>query len=371
MSSNRSILAIIPALFALVLIVSLGALLFSDLEFYETEQTTPSAIEIIEPPLSLTVIKPVDTVSSTQEIAKEATIFIKALAAPQEESITINENHDTFVRHDSIIILPQLENRITTIRGLLDDTTLSANTELTLSYTVDTKQQTTLAELSDKHDDQMILITILDQDGKPQTKPLFKFLNQDNIDLIAPITVLTLQNNSLHVLANELNTIQEIEHSKIIKVSIGHGKKEIVINEVIDSKEITDDALFYLHRVTEQDQQGLWGIIQTGLINKFREGVNIKGVASNKDSIQAVIPADADEKLLSGLSSFLGQILNNKVNSSYIYNFNTDTMSHNPDQIYPEQELVMIHFTAQELAQIYQFFSDKRNQGIETFAISD
>lgn len=147
--------------------------------------------------------------------------------------------------------------------------------------------------------------------------------------------------------------------------------QEFTIQDLIQSHDLEDNALFYLHRVSERDRQGLWGIIQAGLINKFREGLQIEDIRSNKDLVQVAIPADADEKLTSGLSSFLGTILDHKTDSSYIYNFNTGTMTHDTNLIHPGQQLIMVHFSSAELKQIYRFFSDKRNQGIEIFAIPD
>lgn len=372
MSSNRTTLSIVPALLALAVLLLVGFLLFSDLKISKTEQTLNPPIKIITPQLPLTVIDDENTTASSEAvIEKEATIFIESLAEKQDKSITINENQDQFVRLDSTIFLPALEKRITTIEELLADPNISADTILTLHYTTDLVQQTTLAELSDNYDDQTILLTILDHNGKPQTKPLFEYINQQDIDLTASITLLTQQKHSLQITAGELTSIQDIDHTTTIVATINHGTQELSLNKIIQSAGLPDNALFYLHRVSKHDQQGLWGIIQTGLTDKFREGVHIEGIASNKDSVQAIIPADADEKLRSGLSSFLGKILNNKVNSSYIYNFSTHTMSHDPDQIYPGQQLIMIHFSPQELSRIYQFFSDKRNQGIETFAIGN
>ena len=130
-SSNRSTLSIVPALLALVVLILVGFLLFSDLKISRTEQTLNPPIEIIDPQLPLTVIElEEETPSSEQVIEKEATIFIDALATDQEKSITINENQDQFVRHDSIIILPKLEKRITTIKELLADPNISADTAL-------------------------------------------------------------------------------------------------------------------------------------------------------------------------------------------------------------------------------------------------
>lgn len=149
----------------------------------------------------------------------------------------------------------------------------------------------------------------------------------------------------------------------------GAKHQTLSVRNIIQDKQLPDDALFYAHLVTDKDVQGLWGIVQAGLIDKFRQGLHIKGVIPNKDMLQAVIPSDADEQLSSGFSSFLGKILSSKVNSSYIYNFETKKMGKDANSIHPGQQLIMIHFSPNELQHIYQFFSEKRNQDIETFAI--
>ena len=46
-------------------------------------------------------------------------------------------------------------------------------------------------------------------------------------------------------------------------------------------------------------------------------------------------------------------------------------MGRDSNVIHPGQQLVVIHFSPEELKQIYQFFSEQRNQETETFAITD
>jgi hypothetical protein len=370
--SKRIKASLVPALLAVGILIVVGTLLFSDLKISETEQTIKPPIEVIDSPLPLTVIESeINTIPSEQIIEKEAAIFIETLAKPQKESITINENQDQFVRHDSTIILPKLEQRVTTIEELLADPTITADTPITLHYTTDITEQTTLAKLSDNYEDQTVLLTIVDPQGESQIRPLFEYLNQENIVLTAPVTLLTQKKHRLQINAKELKTISTLDHNQPVIATINRGMQELSINKIVPPNELPEHALFYVHRVTKHDHQGLWGIIQAGLINKFREGVYIEGIASNKETVQAVIPADADEKLSSGLSSFLGKILSHKVSTSYIYNFSTHIMSHDPNQIYPGQQLIMIHFSPQELSKIYQFFSNERNQGIVVFTLSD
>ena len=159
----------------------------------------------------------------------------------------------------------------------------------------------------------------------------------------------------------------DLPEDRLLEAEIDKGSIELSVNDIVKSGGLEDSALFYLHRVTEADRQGLWGIIQSGLIQRFRQGLALEGI--NKDLVRVTIPADADEPLPTGLSSFLGKVLSNKVESSYIYNYTTSTMGHNPDLIYPGQQLILIHFSTKELKDIYQFFADQRNEQAQTFAI--
>lgn len=142
----------------------------------------------------------------------------------------------------------------------------------------------------------------------------------------------------------------------------------LLVKDIVQ-EDLSDNALFYVHLVTEKDIQGLWGIVQAGLIDKFRQGLHIEGITPNKDMLQVIIPSNADEKLSSGFSSFLGKILSSKVDRSYIYNFKTKKMGRDANIIHPGQQLIMIHFSPSDLQQIYQFFSKQRNQEVEAFSV--
>ncbi len=367
--------SLMPAILALIILIIFGYLLFTDSQPSHTEHTLNPPIEIIDPPQpSLTIIEPEQPAPTSEEVTeKEAEAFVEALAATPTEvatAIEITEEQDKFVRHDGIISLPKLENRTTTIADLLTDDSLSPDTEVTLNYIDVEKIPTTLAELANAIEDHTAAITIITADGTQLTAPLADLLNHNQVEPSAAITLLKETEMSQQLTVAELAQ-SDIAPDQVVIATLNHGSQEITVKEIIQSGDIPDNALFYLHRVSEQDRQGLWGIIQAGLIDKFREGLHIDGISPNKDLMQVTIPADADEQLSSGLSSFLGKILNNKVTSSYIYNFSTQTMGRDPNIIHPGQQLILIHFASEELKQVYQFFSDKRNQGIETFAISD
>lgn len=129
--------------------------------------------------------------------------------------------------------------------------------------------------------------------------------------------------------------------------------QQIKLKELLDHPENSANKIFYLHAVHQNDDQGMWGIIQAALVNSFAEGITLPG----KTAAQALIPSDADERLRDRRSSFLGHILQKKVQESYIYNYDKGMLGRNPDLIQPGQQLVIITFTEDELVQIYQFFA--------------
>jgi len=356
--------SLIPAFLALLVLAVAAYLLFTDLEPTRTELISP-AIEITDTP-PLTIIPPIPQALSAEQ---EAELFVNSLATT-EEFITINENEDKFVRNDSVIVLPDLEYLATTKEALLADKSLNADTPLTLNYITHDKVQTTLAELSDTIEDQASNITIITPDGKQIISPLADLLNHKDIELNTTITRVIPQKHRIVTTMGDLKNIDIAVNQPLI-ATITHGSQAVTLKDLTQSELLPDDALFYLHRVTDHDVQGLWGIIQSGLIDKFKHGIELEGIAHNKNLIQAIIPDDADEKLPSGLSSFLGKILKNKVDNSFIYNLKTRSMGHDANLIFPGQQLILIHFPPIELEQIYQFFSHQRDQNIETFAITN
>tara|TARA_R110001606_G_scaffold395213_1_gene567068 strand:+ start:58816 stop:59913 length:1098 start_codon:yes stop_codon:yes gene_type:complete len=357
--------SLIPAFLALFVLAIIAYLMFTDLKPTRIEHDISPAIEIIETS-PITVIPPACEAPTTEQQAEN---FVHDLATT-EEFITINENEDRFVRNDSVIVLPDLEYLATTKKALLADKSLNADTPLTLNYITHDSVQTTLAELSDSIEDHASTITIIIPDGTQIISPLADLLHHQDLELSTVITRVVPQKHRIDTTIGELKNI-DIAADQPLIATITHSSQAVTLKDLTHSESLPDDALFYLHRVTDHDVQGLWGIIQAGLIDKFRLGIQLEGIARHKDLIQAIIPADADERLPTGLSSFLGKILKNKVDNSFIYNLKTRSMGHDANLIFPGQQLILIHFPSSELKQIYHFFSEQRNQDIETFAITN
>lgn len=369
MDRARTGSTIIAAILAVIVLLLFGYLLWSDAPPNRSELTVDPPIEVIEPDLPLEIIRSAEEVPDSETIREqEAEEFVDRLTDSNSDTIIINEYDDMFVRPDSIIALPELEQRVTTLKSLMDDKSLSDDTPLTLRYTEEIRENTTLQELETEEEDHIAPITIVTEQGETITAPLIELLKREDIDHEAPVTQIRQQKQVKQIKAGELADA-DIPADQEMSVTISRGVQKLDIADLIDSdSEEMQNSLFYLHRVTEEDIQGLWGIIQTGLIGNFRQGIRLQREGAEQ-KVSVLIPADADEPLPTGLSSFLGKILHQKVSTSYVYNFNTHSMGYDANLIRPGQELILIRFSEDELKEIYQFFAEQRSNTTETFAI--
>ena len=104
------------------------------------------------------------------------------------------------------------------------------------------------------------------------------------------------------------------------------------------------------------DEQGIWGIVQFGLIENFARGMAVRR-GEEIETYTVQIPKDADERLDDQSSSFLGRLIDRKTKDSYVYNYRENRMGRNPDTIYPGQEIVIINFEPGELEAIFEHFA--------------
>ena len=100
--------------------------------------------------------------------------------------------------------------------------------------------------------------------------------------------------------------------------------------------------------------------VHDGIIGNFARGVAIRR-GEEVDTYQVEIPRDADERLGDRSSSFLGQMIHDKTEASWVYNFANERMGRNPDHIVPGQQVVIVKFRPEELIAIYQHFADERS----------
>ena len=119
------------------------------------------------------------------------------------------------------------------------------------------------------------------------------------------------------------------------------------------------DSIFYVRTVRSTDEQGIWGIVHSGLTDNFARGMAVRR-GEQIETYTVRIPPEADEMHHDRSSSFLGRLIHRKTRDSFVYNFRENRMGQNPDHIRPGQEIVIINFEPEELIAIYKHFTGDR-----------
>ncbi|WP_293267156.1 hypothetical protein [Neptunomonas sp.] len=128
----------------------------------------------------------------------------------------------------------------------------------------------------------------------------------------------------------------------------------VQLKELLKQSDSNGKKVFYIHAVNQNDEQGIWGILQKGLTDTFAQGIKL---SDSNTLIQTTIPEEADETLNNRNSSFLGKLLHEKVASTHIYNFEQGLLGQNPNLITPGQQLIIVTFSEDELLNIYKHYS--------------
>lgn len=129
------------------------------------------------------------------------------------------------------------------------------------------------------------------------------------------------------------------------------------LKELLNDPQRNPGDVFYIHAVDNFDRQGLWGIMQRGLTQTFARGIRLSG---QNRTLSTQIPEDADERLDDRSSSFLGQILDDKVQETLVYNYRQGLLGQDPDLIQPGQQLLIVRFSEEELIRIYNHFANQQ-----------
>ena len=177
--------------------------------------------------------------------------------------------------------------------------------------------------------------------------------SQDQSNTFAVSSHLSVISSSNRTLSGNAANIQKGNELIAGAPVVAINGNQIKLQELLDEPDQAKEKIYFIHAVNDSDRKGLWGIIQAGLTQTFTQGLNLPGLA---ETVYVEIPAEADEKLQDKRSSFLGRILKNKVDKTYIYNYQQGILGDNPDLIQPGQQLVIVTFTEQELIGIYHHF---------------
>ena len=132
----------------------------------------------------------------------------------------------------------------------------------------------------------------------------------------------------------------------------------LTIRELLEGTiEIGEHDVFYVHAVTPDDYQGLWGILQKGVTENFARGVRLT-LDERTDTYRIAVPEDADELLEDQSSSPLGLMIHRQVAGDDRLQPQArpvDSGSRRDDL--PGNELIIVGFKPEELISLYKHFA--------------
>lgn len=136
------------------------------------------------------------------------------------------------------------------------------------------------------------------------------------------------------------------------------GNEEVRVGDLLNKYGIptNEQDLYYVHAVEEDDDQGVWGIVQGGLIARFANGIAVRRGESVK-TYTLLIPKHADERNYDGTSSFLGKVIWHKTVEAQVINTQQGWSRTSADLVVPNQDTVIVTFKRQELVAVYQYFA--------------
>jgi hypothetical protein len=291
------------------------------------------------------------------EIEKEAVRRVEALKAEPAEPIDMSRA-DHFVGAETVLSKKDVQIITTTPKALLEDPSFEPRSEIRVVVEEDRVVITTPRELQKNRTirpDTPILV--LKDDGQVIETTPEKLLTDPSITPDTPIKVIEKTEKVIVTTPEELAKTTSTPETPV-RILVERGEEALTLAQLLPDEE----GIFFVHTVTRDDTQGIWGIIQHGLMEQFLKGIPVSTEAdpAKKEILSLDIPKLADEPRENGYSSYFGRILDEKTEDSYVYNYTNGRMGKNPDYISPGQELVISRFSERELVKIYRHFSQTR-----------
>jgi len=292
-----------------------------------------------------------------EKIAKEAEKHIEAIKEKPKEPIDL-KTADHFVDAQAVLATGDRQVVETTPKSLFEDPSIGAKSTIKVLVEEEKAVITTPRELLKRPTvTEDTPIRVLTEDGRVVETTPRKLLAEGSITQDTPIKIIEKVEKVLVTTPEEL-VKRGLGPETPIKVIAERPAELVTLSQVLPDERGGEEDLFYIHAVTEADVQGIWGIIQHGLMERFLKGVPmaIEEEGARKQVLTLEIPGDADERRQNGYSSFLGRMLVEKTRESYAYNHTNGRMGRNPDHVVPGQEIVIIRFSKKELVEIYRHF---------------
>lgn len=339
--------------FISVIVIVVAILIFnpflSDNTIDQNQDQLATDSEVFPDPSSQSAI-------ASEELQQEAENYVSKLSDIKGTPLNADAAND-FISPDQSISLGNNQEIEEMTLEQLNQTDLDKTAPITLvqekeEIVYKTSEQILLAANNDLNKTVKIL-----EKGEMIVMSIADLLVKYPLDEIENIAVIEKVENYIITSAEEIQSDPSISADQMLRIiKKPYTLETTSIGELLmGEKEFSSDTIFYVRKIDKNDQYGIWGVIQNGLVSNFARGIAIKrGEAIEK--YQIAIPDDADELEADQSSSFLGQLIQKKSRESYVYNFEKGKMGHNPDLIYPGQELVIISFSPKELTDIYQHF---------------
>jgi hypothetical protein len=355
----RSFLA---TLAVVVLIAAAGYLYLQRHRVSDTaDQPAATASPDVTAPPSADTPPGTDTGGNSGNLDTEAREYVRDLTTLNSLPLSANDA-DNFVQRDQQIgLVPSRDAVTTTPESLQQDSKLKPETPLTIIREVDQIEIVTAEKLrATRGADPTQPLRVL-EDNQVRDTTVADTLAHHTDQPDAPITIVKRVEEVHQTTVGELAQDTTLDPKQPIKVLQGHQSLDAatVAELMMHSGESDADAIYYVRTVRDTDTQGIWGIIQYGLIDNFARGIAIRR-GESVETYRVAIPRQADERVNSSTSSFLGRIIDDKTRSSHVYNMRQARMGKNPDIIHPGQELLIIRFTPEELVDIYKHFVTAR-----------
>ena len=320
-----------------------------------------------------------DVARAATDEATEAKQYVETLAAAAPQTIPVDKAAHFATREQVLSLVPEDTIERVSVAELAKDDTLAAEAPITVVREVEQTVKTAVPEqlVAESGGDLDTRVRVL---TRAEDSPDDTERNEAGQEIAAgseTVEKITVREALERLLAEPekpisiIKTVRYFEVMTLRELLGTEGDTDTLLDVVkrpyrIETATLADllerqkaenpDSIFYLHTVRPTDEQGIWGIVQFGLMDNFARGMAIRR-GEDTETYTVRIPRDADERLHDQSSSFLGKLIDRKTKESFVYNFREDRMGRNPDRIHPGQEIVIINFDPQELVSIYRHFA--------------
>ena len=288
----------------------------------------------------------------------EAKKYVETLTEPTSRPIPV-EKADHFATPERVLsLVPEDAIEQTTLRELAGDASLDADTPLTVVREVEQLETLTPEQLiAESEGNFEATVRVLEEDDVRQTT-VRELLERFSADPDVPLSIVKVVRHFEITTLGELLESGEDPEALLDVITQPYRAETATLAELLEQRRaMKPDSIFYLRTVRPTDEQGIWGIVHDGIIENFARGMAIRD-GEEIETYTVHIPRESDEMSLDRTSSFLGRLIHRKTEESFVYNFRRNRMGHNPDRIYPGQEIVIIDFQPEELIAIYRHFKD-------------